>query len=462
MSKTIFSIICFFLSLAATSSAQNPDSVIIPGDLRIIGEGSGLVFPDGSMQYSATLQGPKGDKGDPGQQGPAGQISLASICDAIIAADKVPPSFCSPITLNSIAISPRDIFSPAPGTVNFTALGKFSDSSTQNLSALVSWSSSNPTIAMVDSTGKVTSISPGTTMITATSGRFSDSTRLTLFALQEFSIPTTSSDSLGITSGTDGNLWFTEYHGSKIGRITSAGVITEFPIPSSGNGPVRITSGPDGNLWFGGGHITTSGVLTYTGANYINDITSGPDGNLWVTYSNSVVRSSASDGTSTNFAIPTTGSNPIGITAGPDGNLWFTELYGNKIGKITPTGTITEFTVPTANSYPQYIATGPDGNLWFTEYTGNKIGRITTAGVITEFPLPMVGSSPSSIVAGPDGNIWFTEYSGSKIGMITPAGVITEFNVPSSGPRGITAGPDGNIWFVENDSNKIGKIIINQ
>ena len=30
----------------------------------------------------------------------------------------------------------------------------------------------------------------------------------------------------------------------------------------------------------------------------------------------------------------TKGAGPIGIAAGPDGNMWFTELGGNRIGRI--------------------------------------------------------------------------------------------------------------------------------
>ena len=32
----------------------------------------------------------------------------------------------------------------------------------------------------------------------------------------------------GITTGPDGNLWFTEYNGDRIGRITPPGEVTEF------------------------------------------------------------------------------------------------------------------------------------------------------------------------------------------------------------------------------------------
>src|SRR5579872_4780414 len=65
--------------------------------------------------------------------------------------------------------------------------------------------------------------------------------------------------------GSDKNLWFVELGGRKVGRISSAGVITEFPIPNP-QALLGIASGPDGNLWFTDtmagriGHISTSGA----------------------------------------------------------------------------------------------------------------------------------------------------------------------------------------------------------
>jgi virginiamycin B lyase len=53
-----------------------------------------------------------------------------------------------------------------------------------------------------------------------------------------------------ITAGFDGNLWFTEYTGNKIGRITPSGTITEFTIPTPSSTPLGIVSGPDGAIWF--------------------------------------------------------------------------------------------------------------------------------------------------------------------------------------------------------------------
>jgi len=66
----------------------------------------------------------------------------------------------------------------------------------------------------------------------------------------EFLTPTAGVGPTSITTGPDGNLWFTEYEGDNIGRITPNGTITEFPIPTAGSQPFGITTGPDGNLWF--------------------------------------------------------------------------------------------------------------------------------------------------------------------------------------------------------------------
>src|SRR5438552_3803240 len=81
--------------------------------------------------------------------------------------------------------------------------------------------------------------------------------------------------------------------------------------------------------------------------------------------------------TITEYSIPTAGSGPYGIVAGPDGALWFTELFANKIGRITTSGAITEYAIPPLNfggGTPNDITAGPDGALWFGETT--NIGRI--------------------------------------------------------------------------------------
>jgi streptogramin lyase len=305
--------------------------------------------------------------------------------------------------------------------------------------------------------------------------------------ITEYPLPN-GSEPWGITRGPDGNLWFTDQVGQKIGKITTQGTITEYPV--SACCPLSITTGPNGHLWFTVTYDNQDVDTSYIGKSTLQGKTS-----LYPLFSQDY-------------------RHPYGITLGPDGNVWFTvywseglEDWGDYVGRITPQGKVTLIPVGSF-AHPYYITTGPDGNLWFTEsgdsmqhivqlnpYTlkmtdygfyGTPID-ITTgpdgnmwftdffAGNIVEFSIstrqfirytiPTPNSEPWGITAGSDGNLWFTEYGGNKIGRISPKAttinsMITEFPIPTSTsyPTEITSGPDGNLWFTESAAGKIGKI----
>ena len=63
------------------------------------------------------------------------------------------------------------------------------------------------------------------------------------------------------------------------------------------------------------------------------------------------------------FRIPTDNSQPRHMTLGSDGNMWFTksEIDVSQIGRIDSDGSITEFVVPTRFSQPSDIVSGADG-----------------------------------------------------------------------------------------------------
>ena len=206
-----------------------------------------------------------------------------------------------------------------------------------------------------------------------------------------------------IALGSDGNIWFGEFAGGKIGRITPAGVITEFPIPTPDSGPRALAAGSDRNIWFSEfnaskiGRITPAGVIT-------------------------------------EFTLPRPNSGPGDITAGADGHMWFVELSGrmdgrapdgNRVGRITMKGDITEFPIPSQTGSPINIAVGPDRNVWFTK--GGIVGRVTPDGAITEFPLssPMAGGT--GLTAGSDrqpptrlsNRLWVAQSGDNSIGFLS-------------------------------------------
>lgn len=288
--------------------------------------------------------------------------------------------------------------------------------------------------------------------------------------ITETALPNSQGGLNRVTSGPDGNIWFTIAGANQIGRMTPGGVITRFDIPTPNSSPIDITTGPDGNLWFTEftgriGRITPSGqitefpvfkqkpgVLPPTQKIFLFGITNGPDGALWFvanccdpTNLPGLIGRITTSGQIRLFPVAQDTSPAVGITTGPDGNLWFTatnvtcgnknqpcnQRYLGQIERMSPTGQITgDFIIPTPYSDPSRLVTGPDGNLWFTEQGSigargsfqptfpapGKIGRITPTGQITEFTTPNQNypyftSNPAGIAVGPDGNLWYTEYS---------------------------------------------------
>ena len=296
-------------------------------------------------------------------------------------------------------------------------------------------------------------------------------------AITEFTIPSPKDVApFGITTGPDGNLWFTDTGDNAIGMINpTTDAITEFALPTADAQPYAIVAGPDGNLRFTELYANNIGMINPTthaitefalpsvkGAPnksaYPRGITVGPDGNLWFAeeLGNKIGEINPTTHAIHLFAVPTANSDPWGITAGPDGNLWFTEytISIGQIGEINPTThVISELPNPSPDSRLYGITAGPDGNLWFTNLTSGTVGMINpTTHATREFSIPTFQSDPEWITAGSDGNLWYTEGSG-KIGMINPTtDAITEYPVPDSlGPAGITTGPDGNLWFADSD-----------
>lgn len=246
-------------------------------------------------------------------------------------------------------------------------------------------------------------------------------------------------DPFSITVGPDGALWFTEPSGSKIGRITTSGVITEFPIPALYPNEVRwatpmgITAGPDGALWFtitdrpGIGRITISGVITEY------PLPTAP----WGLY-----------------------KQPVMIATGPDGALWFTirQMEGSKqsgaIGRITTGGQIAEYALPEVYQAPWDIAAGSDGAMWFANRGSieGRIGRISTAGVVTNI---LQSDSVYAMTAGPDGAIWFqgccaNAWPGMYVGRMTTGGELSRYPGGAGHMEvynSIAADPRGSLWM---------------
>jgi phospholipase C len=113
----------------------------------------------------------------------AGTTSIGVSCGAINSAASLTVSFA---TLASIAISPQSPSIAVGATQQFTATGTYSDGSSGNLTASVTWNSSAAGVAVISnqagSSGLATSSGGGSTTITGSSGPVSASTTLSVSA----------------------------------------------------------------------------------------------------------------------------------------------------------------------------------------------------------------------------------------------------------------------------------------
>ena len=190
-----------------------------------------------------------------------------------------------------------------------------------------------------------------------------------------------------ITIGSDGNPWFTEFDGNKIGRINPDGSLSEFTVPTAGSGPSGITLGGDGNIWF-----------TEFNGNKVGRVT--PKGVFH------------------EIALGTAGACPTEI-ASSGSQIAVVEVALGQIAFINIQGELEiDQPIPTPGAAPQGIAYGSDGAFWFVEYYGNKIGRAQSGSPITEFPITTPGSGPRTITAGPDGGLWFTMQNRQAVGHV--------------------------------------------
>ena len=83
-------------------------------------------------------------------------------------------------SLTSIAVTPATPSIAVGASQQFTAIGTYSDNSTQDITSQAAWSSSSLGVAAISGSGFVTGVTAGTSIITASSGTTFGSTTLTV------------------------------------------------------------------------------------------------------------------------------------------------------------------------------------------------------------------------------------------------------------------------------------------
>jgi virginiamycin B lyase len=287
----------------------------------------------------------------------------------------------------------------------------------------------------------------------------------------------------GLTSGPDGNLWFSDYGANVLGEVTTTGQVTTFlagstplgrALPSGlqvsnntvyaaeNSGYGTVSSSGSVSAW----DFACEGSCNYP---YIREVTTL---DLAVTGSGGTVTMGGLEYTSPsqqNYAIvqgvstiltgifPTAGYVDS-VALGPDGNVWFTDEQACTVGKLV-NGTVTEYPLPSCDpqteKIPSSLAAGPDGNVWvflsgawLVAPLGNVV-RVQTNGTIVDV-LPGLSNAQdsNSLVLGPDNALWS---GGSPDALVRQdaSGALSTYDTKLKGgaSQAITVGPDHNVWL---------------
>ena len=324
------------------------------------------------------------------------------------------------VTVNTIPVTGITVF-PLIFSLNVDSVYKLTTtiSPSNATDKAVKWSSSNSSIAIVNTLGFVKGIAPGidTIIVESDDGKFTAPCRVEVTKWTTYSNDQISNGVTAIAIDGQGNKWFgtmggvTEFDG--INWTNYNNTLNHYKVSC-----IAIDS--QGNKWFG---TIGGGVYVYNGTN-------------WITFNTN------------NSGLAYNQVNAIAIDS--QGNKWFGTLDG--VSKFDGTNWITYKMSNSnlVNNFISSIAIDAQGNRWFGTAMGASKFDGTNWTNYNSTNSGLTNNSISSIAIDLQGNIWFgTVNNGvSKFDGIYWISYTTMNNrLMESWINSVIADSKGNIWF---------------
>src|SRR6266571_8022783 len=193
-----------------------------------------------------------------------------------------------------------------------------------------------------------------------------------------------------------GTVWFTEFNADALGRLDPhTGLTQQYPLAAKKSVqkliPYGVTVDREGMVWFtesSNGRIgrldpTTGGMRFFTPPGPtmpLMEIASDTHGIIWATSFSAglLLRLDPRTGTFTPYYAPFTGPGTgglYGLVVTPTGEIWVTVLAENVVARLDVVAhRFIYYAIPTPGSEPLGIVMGANHTLWFTEV--DKIGML--------------------------------------------------------------------------------------
>ena len=283
-----------------------------------------------------------------------------------------------------------------------------------------------------------------------------DSNTITLWALD----PATHGHGIAVDDSVANNVkvWFAEREDNNISSLdpaTGSYVRHQHPIPDAQ--PHSVIVAPDHSVWF----VETCGAR-------VAQLIPGAANDTWNFWRPPTTPTQCQGG-------PPVGVGPLYVIfVGTD--LWYSDGYNDNLIRLQPaSNTFTIWPVPNGGTSGVTTQTDadPDGNIFFSEMIGNKIGRLEPAGasppiVATVIPTQILtGPTPIRLTAAPIAVVRTPVVTVITPGVETLAGTrtggIVQWPLPTIPPGNRQVGParaaygGGGFWIAELGANKISR-----
>jgi 6-phosphogluconolactonase (cycloisomerase 2 family) len=421
----------------------------------------------------------------------AGSATITATSGSISGTDLLTVT-APPASLSSISVTPAGASVAAGLTLQLTATGSYSDGTTKDLTANVTWASSDVSKATIAASGIATGLAPGSTTITATSGSISGTNTLTVGSPNLVKVE--------LSPNKPNVPAHKVLQFSAIGTYTdhSTQNLTTSVTWSSANPAVAAVNATTG--------VVTAGTIGTTQINAqlntpvvgvtINSVTINVTATVYAyatNYDSDTVSQYqiSADGSLTPLTAPTiaTDHQPFSISAEPSGEYVYVSNWGSSSVnqyRIGADGTLSVIGTGKVNTGqgPNAVTIDPSNRHAYVANLGeNTISQYTIGldGQLAPMASPKVtaGSNPAIVVISPDGKYAYAGNFGAYSN-IPPAGpsTISQYSVDAtdgslkaltgaaavsgSGPTAITIDPTSHYLYVANiGDDNIGQYIIN-